>query len=93
MHGLSVEPAWGAQVKSAIPKAVAIVTMALTVLLASAAPAVASTGATLADAEPWHYWISIVLLVSALGVVLIALPVGYYMRVYRLKHPRAKKVE
>jgi len=93
MHGLSVEPAWGAQVKSAIPKAVAIVTMALTVLVATASPALASTGATLGEAEPWHYWISIILLASALGVVLIALPIGYYMRVYRLKHPRSKSVE
>jgi hypothetical protein len=27
---------------------------------------------------------------SALGIVLLALPIGYYLRVYRLKHPRAK---
>jgi hypothetical protein len=70
-----------------------MVTMALAVLVATATPAVASTGAPLADAQPWHYWISIILLVSALGVVLIALPIGYYMRVYRLKHPRSKSVE
>ena len=48
----------------------------------------ASTGATLADAQPWHYWIAFVLLLSVLGIVLIALPVGYYLRVCRLKHPR-----
>lgn len=76
--------------KSAFPKAAAIVTMALTVLLTTASPAVASSGATLADAQPWHYWIAWVLLISALGVLLIALPVGYYKRVYRLKHPRSK---
>jgi hypothetical protein len=90
MHGLTVESVWGAQVKSAIRKAAAIVTMALTVLLVTASPAVASTGATLGEAQPWHYWISVVLMLSALGVVLIALPIGYYMRVYRLKHPRSK---
>jgi thiosulfate reductase cytochrome b subunit len=70
-----------------------MVTLALAVLVATATPAVAGTGATLADAEPWHYWIAYVLLASALGVVLIALPIGYYMRVYRLKHPRSKSVE
>jgi thiosulfate reductase cytochrome b subunit len=42
----------------------------------------------LAEAQPWHYWIAWVLFVSALGVVLIALPIGYYLRVYRLKHPK-----
>lgn len=76
--------------KSAIPKAAAIVTMALTVLLTTASPAVASTGARFAEAQPWHYWIAWVLLLSALGILLIALPVGYYKRVYRLKHPRSK---
>jgi len=81
-------------VKSAFPKAAATVTGALTialaVLLATASPAVASSGATLAEAQPWHYWIAWVLLLSALGVLLIALPLGYYMKVYRLKHPRQK---
>jgi thiosulfate reductase cytochrome b subunit len=90
MHGSSVEPVWGAKVKSAISKAAAIVSMALTMLLITASPAVASTGSTLGDAQPWHYWIAWVLMLSALGVVLIALPLGYYMRVYRLKHPRSK---
>ncbi len=70
-----------------------MVTMALAVVVATATPALASTGATVADAQPWHYWIAFVLLASALGIVLIALPVGYYMRVYRLKHPRSKNVE
>jgi thiosulfate reductase cytochrome b subunit len=88
MHGTSVEPVWGAQVKSAIRKVTVAGMLALTLLLVSATPAVASTGATLADAKPWHYWIAYVLVFSALGIVLIALPVGYYLRVYRLKHPR-----
>ena len=74
--------------KSAIQKATVAGMLALTLLLVTATPAVASTGATLAEAKPWHYWISYVLVVSALGIVLIALPVGYYLRVYRLKHPK-----
>jgi thiosulfate reductase cytochrome b subunit len=90
MHGSSVEPVRGAQVKSAIQKATVAATLALTMLLVTASPAVAGTGATLAEAKPWHYWIAYVLVFSALGIVLIALPVGYYLRVYRLKHPRAK---
>jgi hypothetical protein len=75
-------------VKSAIQKAAVAGMLALTLLVITASPAVASTGATLADAKPWHYWIAYVMVASALGIVLIALPVGYYLRVYRLKHPR-----
>jgi thiosulfate reductase cytochrome b subunit len=90
MHGSSVEPVWGAQVKSAIQKAAVTVTLALTVLLTTASAAAASSGATLAEAQPWHYWIAWVLLLSALGVLLVVLPLGYYMKVYRLKHPRQK---
>lgn len=37
-------------------------------------------------AQPWHYWIAIVLLASVVGVVLVALPLGYYKKVWRLKH-------
>jgi thiosulfate reductase cytochrome b subunit len=88
MHGSSVQPVWGAQVKSAIQKATVVAMLASSVLMVTASPAVASTGVTLADAKPWHYWIAFVLLMSALGVVFIALPLGYYLRVYRLKHPR-----
>ena len=74
--------------KSAIQKATIVGMLALSVLLVTASPAVASTGATLADAKPWHYWIAYVLVFSALATVFIALPIGYYLRVYRLKHPR-----
>ncbi|MGZ4688463.1 MAG: hypothetical protein ACXVKA_17730 [Acidimicrobiia bacterium] len=74
--------------KSAIRRVTVFAGLAFTMLLVTASPAMASTGATLADAKPWHYWIAFVLVVSALGIVLIALPVGYYLRVYRLKHPR-----
>ena len=74
--------------KSAIQKATIVGMLALSVLLVTASPAVASTGATLADAKPWHYWIAYVLVFSALATVIIALPIGYYKRVYRLKHPK-----
>jgi hypothetical protein len=70
-----------------VAKAGGLLAAVLTVLVVAASPAGASTG-TLADAQPWHYWIAYVLLFSALGILFIALPVGYYMRVWRLKHPR-----
>ena len=88
MHG-SVDPETGStRVKQSLAKGAGLVTAVLAVLVAVATPAGASTGATLADAQPWHYWIAFVLLISALGILLIALPVGYYLRVWRLKHPR-----
>jgi hypothetical protein len=74
-------------VKSAIRKATFAGMLAVTMLVLTASPAMASTG-VLAEAKPWHYWIAYVMVFSALGIVLIALPVGYYLRVYRLKHPR-----
>jgi hypothetical protein len=43
---------------------------------------------TLAEAQPWHYWIAFVLFFSAMGIVLVALPIGYYLKVWRLKHPK-----
>ena len=73
--------------KQAWAKAAGLVTAVVTVLVVAASPAGASTG-VLAEAQPWHYWIAYVLLFSALGILFIALPVGYYMRVWRLKHPR-----
>jgi thiosulfate reductase cytochrome b subunit len=77
-----------ASTKSAVTKSAALVAFVGAVLLGTAAPALAGTGATVADAQPWHYWLAFVLFASALGVALIALPVGYYKRVYRLKHPK-----
>ena len=74
--------------KSAIRKATVAGMLTLTLLLVTASSAAASTGSPLAEAKPWHYWISIVLVISALGIVFIALPIGYYLRVYRLKHPK-----
>ena len=37
-------------------------------------------------ALPWHYWIAPVLMLSALGLVLLAMPAAYYLKVWRLKH-------
>jgi thiosulfate reductase cytochrome b subunit len=88
MQTTSVEPVREPRVKSAIRKATVVGVLALTLLVVMATPAVASTGGVLAEAKPWHYWIAYVLVASALGIVLIALPIGYYLRVYRLKHPR-----
>ena len=67
MHGSTVEPLWGAQVKSAIRKVTGAGMLALTMLVVRRrrrwrAPV------TLAEAQPWHYWIAWVLFFSALGV-------------------------
>lgn len=35
--------------------------------------------------HPWHYWIAPVIALSTLLVVLVFLPLGYYVRVWRLK--------
>ena len=76
--------------KAALAKVTAFAAVVFTLLIGTALPAVASTtsGATLADAKPWHYWIAFVILFSALVTVLVMLPVQYYKRVYRLKHPK-----
>jgi hypothetical protein len=42
----------------------------------------------LAEAQPWHYWIAPILFLSALFIVLVAFPIGYYRKVWRLKHPK-----
>jgi hypothetical protein len=39
-------------------------------------------------AQPWHYWIAPVLFLSALAILFVVLPVGYYLKVWRLKHPK-----
>jgi hypothetical protein len=48
--------------------------------------AVTAAGCGGDEALPWHYWIAPVLILSALFVVFVALPLGYYMKVWRLKH-------
>ena len=37
-------------------------------------------------ALPWHYWLAPVMVLSALGLVFIGMPLGYYFKVWRLKH-------
>ena len=58
----------------------------LTGTLLLAFVALVSTGCENDAAQPWHYWIAPLLFLSALGVVFIALPLGYYLKVWRLKH-------
>jgi hypothetical protein len=37
-------------------------------------------------AQPWHYWLAPLMVLSALGLVFIGMPLGYYLKVWRLKH-------
>ena len=37
-------------------------------------------------AQPWHYWIAPLLMFGAVVLVLVVLPLQYYLKVYRLKH-------
>ena len=72
---VAVEPLWGAQVKSAIRKAAGAGMLAAhDAAWSTASPAMASTGATLAEAQPWHYWIASCCSSARSGIVLIALP-------------------
>jgi len=71
-----------------VAKGAALLAVVTALLIGTALPASASTGATVADAQPWHYWIAFVLLFSAVMIALVVLPLGYYKRVYRLKHPK-----
>ena len=69
---------------------IASLSLALTVLVLTAAPALATEDITVPDADikhPWHYWISYAL---AGGFVLFVLAqvVVYYLKVVR--GPRAK---
>lgn len=50
----------------------------------AAGPASAATG-VLAEARPWHYWIAFAFIAGAAFVLLVALPIGYYLRVWRLR--------
>jgi uncharacterized integral membrane protein len=60
----------------------ALLSVVLLVLLAG--PAQAATP-VLAAAKPWHYWISIVLAASFLGLLLMMI-VGYVAKVVMLKY-------
>jgi hypothetical protein len=60
--------------------------LSVVMLLALAAPAQASaTPVMLATAKPWHYWISIVLAASFVGLLFMMI-VGYVVRVVMLKY-------
>ena len=37
-------------------------------------------------ALPWHYWVAPVIMLSVVGIVCFAMPVMYYLKVWRLKH-------
>jgi uncharacterized integral membrane protein len=60
----------------------ALLSVVLLVLLAGPAQAAAPV---LAAAKPWHYWISIVLAASVLGLLLMMI-VGYVVKVVMLKY-------
>jgi hypothetical protein len=59
--------------------------LSIVVLVLLAGPAQAATPIVLAAAKPWHYWISIVLAVSFLGLLLQML-VGYLVKVVMPKY-------
>ncbi|MGZ4691377.1 MAG: hypothetical protein ACXVJ7_15275 [Acidimicrobiia bacterium] len=48
--------------------------------------AVFAAGCDKDPAQPWHYWIAFALIAGALFMVLVVMPLGYYLKVYRLKH-------
>ncbi len=56
-------------------------TVVATVILA-----VVATGCDGDTALEWHYWIAPLLVFSALFLVLVVMPLGYYLKVWRLKH-------
>ncbi len=53
--------------------------------LVAALVALVASGCSKDAAQPWHYWLSIVLFGSALLIALVVMPLGYYFKVYRLK--------
>jgi uncharacterized integral membrane protein len=59
--------------------------LSVVMLLALAAPAQASATPVVLAAKPWHYWISIVLAASFLGMLFMMI-VGYVVRVVMLKY-------
>jgi uncharacterized integral membrane protein len=59
--------------------------LSVVMLLALAAPAQASAIPVVLAAKPWHYWISIVLAASFLGMLFMMI-VGYVVRVVMLKY-------
>ena len=47
---------------------------------------VVATGCDNDPAQPWHYWLAPVLVLSAVGLVFLGMPLAYYLKVWRLKH-------
>jgi hypothetical protein len=58
----------------------------LRTVLATAFLAVFAAGCDGRAAQPWHYWIPFALAATVLFIVFVAFPLGYYFKVYRLKH-------
>jgi hypothetical protein len=54
--------------------------------LVAAVIALVAAGCNKDAAQPWHYWIAPVLVLSALFIVFVVMPAAYYFKVYRLKH-------
>lgn len=48
--------------------------------------AVVAAGCGGDEALQWHYWIAPVIMLSVVFIVFVALPLGYYLKVWRLKH-------
>jgi uncharacterized integral membrane protein len=59
--------------------------LSVVMLAVLAAPASAATHVVVAAAKPWHYWLSIVLAASFLGLLFMMI-VGYFVRVVTLKY-------
>jgi uncharacterized integral membrane protein len=59
--------------------------LSVVMLALLAGPASAAGPVVVAAAKPWHYWLSIVLAVSVLGLLLMMV-VGYVVRVVMLKY-------
>ena len=59
--------------------------LSVVMLVVLAGPAQAATPVVLAAAKPWHYWISIVLAASFLGLLFMMI-VGYVVKVVMLKY-------
>lgn len=62
-----------------------------TVLLVAFLAAFA-TGCSGDSALLWHYWLAVALMAAALLVVFVVMPLGYYVKVWRLRH-RGRRVQ
>lgn len=55
-------------------------------LLLALLAAVTLAGCDGDESLQWHYWIAPVIMLSVAVIVLVVLPLGYYLKVWRLKH-------